>query len=91
MFDLAPLITIALALTGELPEVDEIHSVAGDASVLLKVRCLSSRALEGLLARLYASSGVKSTRSDVIRSTYLDRTTRAGITESLETEEIPLV
>lgn len=72
-----------LALS-ELPEVEEIHSVAGDACMLLKVRCASSRALEGLLARLYALPSVKATRSYVVLSTYLERTPQAGITEALE-------
>lgn len=70
----------------ELPELEEIHSVAGDTCTLLKVRCASSRALEGLLARLYAIPGVKGTRSYVVLSTYLERTPQAGITEALEEE-----
>lgn len=65
----------------ELPEVEEIHSITGDAAMLLKVRCASSRALEALLARLYATPGVRSTRSHVVLSTYLERPTQAGITE----------
>ena len=77
-----------LALS-ELPEVEEIHSVAGDACMLLKVRCASSRALEGLLARLYALPSVKATRSYVVLSTYMERTPQAGITEALEEEHYP--
>lgn len=65
----------------ELPEVEEIHSVAGDTCMLLKVRCASGAALEALLARLYATPGVKATRSYVVLSTYLERTVQAGITE----------
>lgn len=64
-----------------LPEVEEIHSVAGDTCMLLKVRCASSVALEALLARLYATPGVKATRSYVVLSTYLERTVQAGITD----------
>lgn len=78
-----------LALS-ELPEVEEIHSVAGDACMLLKVRCASSRALEGLLARLYALPSVKATRSYVVLSTFLERTPQAGITEALEETVNPL-
>jgi Lrp/AsnC family transcriptional regulator, leucine-responsive regulatory protein len=65
----------------ELPEVEEIHSVAGDTSMLLKVRCASSRALEALLARLYALPGVRSTRSYVVLSSYFERTVQAGVTD----------
>ncbi|MFC3284541.1 Lrp/AsnC family transcriptional regulator [Litchfieldella rifensis] len=74
-----------MALT-ELPELEEIHSVAGDTCMLLKVRCKSSRALEGLLARLYAMPCVKATRSYVVLSTYLERTPQADITDALEND-----
>ena len=72
-----------MAMT-DLPEVEEIHSVAGDTSMLLKVRCASSRALEDLLARLYAMPSVRGTRSYVVLSTYLERTVQAGVTEFSE-------
>lgn len=73
--------TAELMALRELPEVEEIHSVAGDTCMLLKVRCASSRALEDLLARLYAVPGVRSTRSYVVLSTYLERPVQAGVTE----------
>lgn len=69
---------------GDLPEVEEIHSVAGDTCMLLKVRCASSRALEGLLARLYATPGVRSTRSYIVLSTYLERPAQGGVSEILD-------
>lgn len=78
--------TQELMSLAELPELEEIHSVAGDACMLLKVRCKSSRALEGLLARLYATPGVKATRSYVVLSTYLERTPQADITDALESK-----
>ncbi|GGX89571.1 AsnC family transcriptional regulator [Litchfieldella qijiaojingensis] len=78
--------TQELLSLAELPELEEIHSVAGDTCMLLKVRCKSSRALEGLLAKLYATPGVKATRSYVVLSTYLERTPQGGITEALESE-----
>ena len=73
--------THELMSIGDLPEVEEIHSVAGDTCMLLKVRCASSRALEALLARLYVSPGVKGTRSYIVLSTYLERPLQPGITE----------
>lgn len=73
--------TEELMAMADLPEVEEIHSVSGDTSMLLKVRCASGPALEALLARLYAAPGVRSTRSYVVLSTYLERTTQAGVTE----------
>lgn len=76
--------TQELLSMAELPEVEEIHSVAGDTCMLLKARCASSRALEALLARLYAMPGISSTRSYIVLSTYLERPTQAGITEFAE-------
>lgn len=64
----------------EHPEVEEIHSVAGDTCMLLKVRTESTHALEGLLARLYDTPGVKATRSYVVLSTYLERPVQPGVT-----------
>lgn len=63
------------------PEVEEIHSVAGDACLLLKVRCASSGALEAFLERVYGTEGVVATRSYVALTTYLERAPQAELTE----------
>jgi DNA-binding Lrp family transcriptional regulator len=57
----------------ELPEVEEVHNVAGDTSMLLKVRTENTTALEGLLARIYDVPGVIATRSYIVLSTLLER------------------
>lgn len=75
--------TPALLEIQEYPEVEEIHSVAGDTCMLLKVRTASTHALEGLLARLYNTPGVTATRSYVVLSTYLERPVQPGITTEL--------
>ena len=54
--------------------------MAGDTCMLLKVRTEDTRALEGLLARLYETPGVTSTRSYVVLSTYLERPVQPEIT-----------
>ena len=72
--------TPVLLAIEEHPEVEEIHSVAGDTCMLLKVRTESTHALEGLLARLYDTPGVKATRSYVVLSTYLERPVQPGVT-----------
>jgi Lrp/AsnC family leucine-responsive transcriptional regulator len=72
--------TQALLAIEEHPEVEEIHSVAGDTCMLLKVRTDSTHSLEGLLARLYDTPGVKATRSYVVLSTYIERPVQPGIT-----------
>ncbi|MEO3997656.1 Lrp/AsnC family transcriptional regulator [Mesorhizobium sp. CAU 1732] len=73
--------TPVLLAIEEHPEVEEIHSVAGDTCMLLKVRTESTHALEGLLARLYDTPGVKATRSYVVLSTYLERPIQPEITK----------
>ena len=65
----------------DLPEVEELHSVTGDACVILKVRTENADAMEKFLARLYALPGVQSTKSYVVLTTYLDRPVQAEITE----------
>lgn len=73
--------TPELMAIAECPEVEEIHSVAGDTCMLLKVRTEDTRALEGLLARLYDTPGVLSTRSYVVLSTYLERPVQPDTTK----------
>lgn len=55
------------------PEVEEIHSVAGDTGVIMKVRTRDAHAMEHFLSQLYALSGVRGTKSYVVLSTYLER------------------
>lgn len=54
-------------------DVEEIHAVAGDPSVILKVRTRDTRDLEGVLARLYELEGVRSVKCYVVLSTHLER------------------
>ncbi len=72
--------TPELFAIARLPEVEEIHAVAGDTSMLLKVRTADSRALEGLLARIYDTPGVLRTRSYIVLSTHLERPVQADTT-----------
>ena len=62
------------------PEVEEMHSVAGDTCVIIKVRTASPYALEQFLAQLYILPGVRSTKSFVVLSTLLERPTQAEVT-----------
>lgn len=64
------------------PEVEEMHSVAGDSSVILKVRTADSHALENLLAQIYAVPGVRGTTSYIVLSTYLERPIQPHATEN---------
>lgn len=74
--------TDAMMQIEERPEVEEIHSVAGDTCMVLKVRMESTQALEDLLARLYALPEVISTKSYVVLSTYLERPVQVGVTRT---------
>ncbi|MGE0426023.1 MAG: Lrp/AsnC family transcriptional regulator [Reyranellaceae bacterium] len=70
------------------PEVEEMHSVAGDTSVVLKVRTSSAHAMEQFLAQLYVLPGVRGTRSFVVLSTYLERPVQPTVTT--QWPEVPL-
>ncbi|MCL9782042.1 Lrp/AsnC family transcriptional regulator [Vibrio sp. S4M6] len=59
-------------------EVEEIHSVAGDTSMLLKIRTENTRTLETLLSDLFKISGVEATRTYIVLSTYLERPVQPG-------------
>ena len=67
----------------DFPEVEEIHSVAGDTCMLIKVRTESSAALQGLLERIYRVPGVASTKSYVVLATYLERPVQGAVTADL--------
>lgn len=64
----------------KFPEVEEMHSVAGDTCVILKVRTAGPAALEDFLSQLYVLPGVRGTKSFVVLSTYLERPVQAEVT-----------
>lgn len=66
----------------EFPEVEEMHSVTGDTSVILKVRTASAQAMEHFLSQLYVLPGVRATKSYVALSTYIERPVQATVTET---------
>jgi Lrp/AsnC family leucine-responsive transcriptional regulator len=62
------------------PEVEEMHSVAGDTCVILKVRTSGALAMEHFLSQLHVLPGVRGTKSYVVLSTYLERPVQADVT-----------
>lgn len=52
-----------------MEEVQELHSITGDGSHILKVRVRNAAALEKLLARIQEVQGVRSTRTSLVLST----------------------
>jgi Lrp/AsnC family leucine-responsive transcriptional regulator len=65
--------TKRLLTLSSLPEIEEIHTVAGDSSVILKVRAQNTEGLEELLGKVQDIDGVDSTRSYVVLSTFVER------------------
>lgn len=65
-----------------MDEVLETHSITGEGSHILKVRTRNTTALERLLARIQALSGVSSTTSSIVLSTFKE--TRAVPTHPME-------
>jgi len=51
-----------------MPEVQELHSITGEGSHLLKARVRSTSALEGLLAALQRIPGVRGTQTSIVLS-----------------------
>jgi Lrp/AsnC family leucine-responsive transcriptional regulator len=65
-----------------LPDVLEVHHVAGEESFVVKVRTESPRSLEALLEKLRAIPGVTRTKTTIVLSTRLERTA-LPVSESL--------
>ena len=73
----------------DFPKIEEMHSVAGDTCVIMKVRTANAQALEELWAQIYALLGVRGTKSCVVLSTYLERGVQAEFTTWLP--DVPLL
>ncbi|WP_312569558.1 Lrp/AsnC family transcriptional regulator [Comamonas sp.] len=65
--------TKRLLALSNLPEVEEIHTVAGDCGVMLKVRAQETEGLEELLGKVQDIEGVDGTRSYIVLSTFVER------------------
>ena len=61
------------AAVSRLPEVAEIHSVAGDEAFVLKVLTRSTAHLDDFLSRLKAIRGIARTRTTIVLSTPFER------------------
>lgn len=66
-------VTRSILLLKALPEIEEIHTVAGDSAMLLKVRTENTRSLEGLLEVIHSIEGFKGTRSYIVLTPHLER------------------
>ncbi|EOX4909176.1 Lrp/AsnC family transcriptional regulator [Vibrio alginolyticus] len=63
------------------PEFEEVHSVTGSDSMILKVRVKDSTSLERVLKRLHDMESVVSTSTFVTLSTYLERPVQVEVSE----------
>jgi Lrp/AsnC family leucine-responsive transcriptional regulator len=61
------------ASVAALPEVGEIHSVAGEESFVLKVATRSTAHLDDFLSRLKAIAGIARTKTTIVLSTPFER------------------
>ena len=56
-------------------EVQEIHSITGDGSHLLKIRTKNTSTLESLLSRLQSLPGIHGTTTSIVLSSYKETRT----------------
>lgn len=56
-----------------LADVEEIHTVAGDSAMLLKVRTQDTQSLEALLEVIHSIDGFTGTRSYIVLTPHLER------------------
>jgi len=54
-------------------DVEEIHSVAGESNVILKVRTKDSITLEKLIEHLHSQEGVVTVKCHVVLNSYVER------------------
>lgn len=66
-------VTQQLVALEQFPEVEEIHTVAGETAMVLKVRTGDTQELNGLLARIHSIEGFEGSRTYITLSTYLER------------------
>lgn len=57
----------------DLPEIEELHAVAGDYSYFVKVRVASPQELDAFLDRLFMLEGVERTQTTMVLNTATER------------------
>ncbi len=68
-------------------EIEEIHTVAGDACLIVKVRTRDAGSFEAFLSDLQSDPGIRGTRTYVVLSSHLELPPRADLDEEDEGEE----
>ena len=68
-----------------LPEIQEVHSITGEGSHILKVRTRNTTTLERLLSRIQSWPGVHGTSTSIVLSTFKEsRAVQVEPTELVE-------
>ncbi len=67
-----PAVALVERLLG-LPEIEELHAVAGTYAYIAKVRVPSTQALDGFLDRLFMLDGVERTETTMVLRTNAER------------------
>ncbi|WP_417884341.1 Lrp/AsnC family transcriptional regulator [Vibrio rumoiensis] len=68
-------VTRSILSLKSLSDVEEIHTVAGDSAMLLKVRTQDTQSLEGLIEKIHKIDGFTRTRSYIVLTPHLERET----------------
>jgi len=63
----------------DFPEIEEVHSVAGELCLLLKVRVATTTDLLALVDRMRQIPGVEQTETTIVLKTQIDRPIRVPI------------
>ncbi len=66
-------VTRSILSLKSLSEIEEIHTVAGDSAMLLKVRTQNTQSLEALLEVIHSIDGFTGTRSYIVLTPHLER------------------
>ena len=59
----------------KIPEIEEIHSTAGQFSIMLKVRTENPAQMEELYERIYAIPGIDTSETIIVFKSFLERAT----------------
>ena len=73
---------------GEVPQVLEVHHIAGDDCLLVKVRCRSPADLEHVLDRIWKSGAISGTKTTIAFSSYKETMVLPGEGRLPEAEAI---
>lgn len=60
----------------KIPEIEEVHSIAGQFSLMLKVRTTNAQSMESVFEEIYSIPEIVGSETDIAFRTYIDRHTQ---------------